>query len=190
MNTIISEMTENGEVFFDVYQKLASSRVLFLNSEITEELATDIIATLLVLDNEKPGEKITLFINSMGGHIRNILMIYDAMQILSSPIETLCIGSCFDEAVLLLSSGTPGMRFATKNAAISVGPLLNDFRSHGNLTDAAKLLELNSRDSKAFIDILAKGCKKTVKEFSLDFDKREFLNPKQAMKYGFIDKIV
>lgn len=189
MNTIITETTEQGEIPIDVYQKLASNRILFINSIIDDKLATDVIATLLILDSNAPGEQISLFVNSQGGDIRNVLMICDTMKMLESPIETICIGNATDEAIIILCSGTPGLRIATKNSVLSVGPLVNEHFSVGNLTDAKKVLELHARDNKSMMEIIAKSTKKSYKKVILDFNSKVFMTPSQAVKYGLIDRV-
>ena len=105
MNTLVLEQTENGDVAMDVYQKLAQDRILFLSEDLHDELATDMVATLLLKDSEDPDKKITLFINSHGGDIRNAFMIYDVMTMIQAPIETVCIGAAMDEALILLAGG-------------------------------------------------------------------------------------
>ena len=82
MNTLVLEQTEHGEVPVDVYQKLSSDRILFLANYLDDDLASDIVATLLLKDHEDSEKKITLFINSPGGDIRNVLMIYDVMEMI------------------------------------------------------------------------------------------------------------
>lgn len=190
MNTIITEMTDQGEVPVDVYQKLASSRILFINSNIDDKLASDIVATLLVLDSENSEEKISLFMNTGGGSIRNVLMIYDAMKMLQSPIETICVGSVLDEAVALLCSGTPGMRFATKNSFISVSQLENQHFSMGDLSDAKKMLDIHNINNKNMMEIIAKNTHKSLKQVLSDFDRKVFLTPQQAVQYGLIDQVI
>jgi ATP-dependent Clp protease protease subunit len=189
LNTLVLENTEHGDFPVDVYQKLSNDRILFINA-ITDETATDITATLLLKDAEDPGKKITLFINSVGGDIRNVFMIYDMMQMIESPIETVCIGAAMDEAVVLLASGTLGMRFATKNCRIAVSQLVHDWITHANLTDAKKILNLAVTDNKRMMEILAKCTGKTVKQVNTDFDRRVFMSAPQAAKYGIIDKVV
>jgi ATP-dependent Clp protease protease subunit len=174
----------------DVYQKLANDRILFICDDIGDEIATDITATLLLKDSEDSEKKITLFINSQGGDIRNTLMIVDMMNIIDSPIETVCIGAAMDEAALILASGTKGMRFATKNSRISVGQLVNDWMARANLTDAKKYLDLAMSDNKRMMEIFAKSSGKSLKQVMDDFDRRVFLSAPQAAKYGFIDKVV
>lgn len=190
MNTLVIENTENGDIAIDVYQKLANDRILFLCNQITDNLATDIVATLLLKDAEDCSKKITLFINSDGGDIRNALMIYDIMSMIESPIETVCIGSAMDEAAIILAGGTPGMRFATKNSVISAGQLVHDWYSNSNLTDAKKILDQSMSDNKRMMEIFSKSCNKPLKQVMEDFERTVFMNANQAVKYGLIDKVI
>lgn len=190
MNTLVLESTEHGDFPIDVYQKLSNDRILFICDVITDSVATDIAATLLLKDAEDSEKKITLFINSTGGDIRNALMIYDIMQMIDSPIETVCIGAAMDEAAIILTAGAPGMRFATKNCHIAVGQLVHDWVNQTNLTDAKKVLNLSTQDNKRMMNILAECTGKTVKQVSKDFDRRVFMNATQAVKYNLIDKVI
>lgn len=190
MNKLTTEETEMGEVPVDIFYKLSKNRILFIDSEITDQLATDICATLLLKDNEDSSSKITLIINSPGGDIRNIFMIYDMMNIITSPIETVCIGSVSDEAVLLLSAGTPGMRFITKNSNVSLNQIVHDGMRVSDLTDAKIALDAVSKDNDNFLKALAKCINKNYKSLSLDLNRKKFLNSTQAVKYGIVDKIV
>ncbi len=190
MNTIVTEMTDHGELPVDIYQKLSNDRILFICDVIDDKLATDIVATLLLKDSENPDEKITLFINSEGGDIRNVLMIYDMMCLIQAPIETVCIGSAMDEVAIILAAGTPGMRFATKNSVISINQLTHDWVNYSDLTDAKKVLDQFLSDNKKMMEILAKSCGKTYKQVIENFNRRVFMNCNQAVKYGLIDKVV
>lgn len=190
MNTLILEDTEFGETPMDVYQKLAGDRILFITNYISDEVATDLVATLLLKDSEAPDKKITLFINSQGGDIRNILMIYDVMLMLSTPIETICMGAAMGEAVLLLVAGTPGLRMATKNSIMTVSQLMPDFTTHTNLTDAKNLMVQLKNDNDRLFEILNKSTKKPVKQLKEDFDRKVYFTPAKALKYGLIDKII
>jgi ATP-dependent Clp protease, protease subunit len=190
LNTLVLETNEHGDFPVDVYQKLSNDRILFICDTITDAVASDIVATLLLKDAEDSEKKITLFINSMGGDIRNALMIYDMMQMIDSPIETVCIGSAMDEAALILAAGTPGMRLATKNCRIAVSQLVHDWVTNTNLTDAKKILDLAMQDNKRMMDILAKCTGKSAKQVTQDFERRVFMNPAQAVKYNLIDKVI
>lgn len=190
MNTLVLEQTENGEMPMDVYQKLANDRILFIHDWIDDEIATDIVATLLLKDHEDDEKKITLFINSPGGDIRNVFMICDVMAIVKAPIETVCIGAAMDEAALLLAGGRKGMRLATKNTIISISQLVNNWHMHTNMTDAKNLMEQFKIDNDRLLEILSKATGKSVKQVREDFDRRTFFTAAKAMKYGLIDKIV
>lgn len=190
MNTIVTEETDLGEIPIDVYQKLASDRILFITELINDDNASNIIATLLLKDMENPDEKITLFINSQGGDIRNTLMIVDMMNMIEAPIETVCIGAAMDEAAIILSSGSLGMRFATKNSVISASQLVHEWVTRANLTDAKKYLDLANMDNKRMMDVLAKTSGKTIKQVMSDFERRVFMNAAQAVKYGLVDKVI
>lgn len=192
MNTLVLEAdgNENEELPMDVYQKLAKDRILFIGEDLHDGLATDIVATLLLKDTEDQEKKITLFINSMGGDIRNALMIYDVMTMIEAPIETVCIGSACDEAVILLAGGEPGMRFATKHAIVAPSQLQPGLHMHTDLPGASAMLKQHKLDNDRLMEILAKTTKKTITQVRKDFDRRVFFNAAQAGKYGLIDKVV
>lgn len=190
MNTIVTEMTEQGEMAIDVFQKLASDRILFISGQIDSDLAADVCATLLLKDGEDSNQKITIFINSPGGNIRNVLAIYDMISILESPVETVCVGSVTDEAIILLIAGTPGMRLATKHSFICVGQLVNDWMMMADLTDAKIALEQLTDDNKRMLSIIAKHTNKTLKQVTTAYDRKVFMNSDEALKNGFIDKII
>lgn len=190
MNTIVLETTEQGDVGVDVYQRLSNDRVLFISGEINDKVATDISATLLLKNNENRKDKITLFINSPGGHLRNVFMIFDMMKIIKAPVETICIGAAMDAAAILLSAGKKGMRLATKNSFISVGQLEHNWSSQFSMTDVQKIMQITEKDNKSMMEVFAKTTGKPLSTILNDFDRRVFMNAVRAQKYGFIDKVV
>ncbi len=190
LNTILIESTEQGDFPVDIYQKLSNDRILFICDRIDDKIATDITATLLLKDAEDSEKKITLFINSDGGDIRNALMIYDMMSMIEAPIETVCIGSAMDEAAIILAAGSPGFRLATKNSIIAVSQLVHEWMSYSDLTDAKKVLDQAVSDNKKMMEIFAKTTRKPLKQVMDDFERRVFMNAPQAVKYGLIDKVV
>lgn len=190
MNTIILEENEQGEVVSDVYQKLSNNRILFIHQEIDDNLAADIVAALLAKDDEDSNHKISIFINSEGGDIRSVFMIYDIMKLIKSPIETICSGSAWNESLLLLAGGTPGMRFATQNSVICRNQVLYDKIHMSDLTDAKVVKDLIKYDNKKMLEEFSKITKKSYKQILIDFDKKVFMTPTQAKKYGLIDGII
>lgn len=190
LNTIVYEDTEQGEMPMDVYQKLSKNRILFVTGEVTDELASDITATLLLKDQESPDKKITLFINSYGGDVRNIFMIYDMIQMIDAPVETICIGEALGESAVLLCAGDSGHRFATRNSIIAVGQLEQHGHGHTDMTNAKKWLDLFTEDNMRMMKIYAETSGKSVKQVMDDLDRTIFMSAAKALKYGFIDKIV
>lgn len=190
MNTLVLESTEHGDMPVDIYQRLSDDRILFICNHIDDKLATDIAANLILKDAENPEKKITLFINSDGGDIRNALMIYDIMNMIQSPIETVCIGSAMDEAAIILAAGTPGMRYATKHAFIAVSQLVNNHSQYSDLTEAKQSLNVSMNDNKRMMDIFAKAMGKSLKEVMSLFERRVFMTGPQAVKLGVVDKVV
>jgi ATP-dependent Clp protease protease subunit len=190
LNTLVLEQTEHGEIPVDVYQKLSSDRILFLTEPLSDELASDIVATLLLKDHEDSEKKITLFINCHGGDIRNAFMIYDVMTMVHAPIETVCIGTAMDEAVILLAAGTKGMRLATPHSIIAATQLVSGWHMHTDLPGAQAVFEQEKLDNQRLMEILSKTTGKSLTQVKKDFDRRVFFNARNAMKYGFVDKVV
>jgi len=190
LNTRVIETTENGDIPVDVYQKLANDRIIFICNHIDDEIATDVVATILLKNQESSDQKITLFINSESGDIRSVLMIHDVINMISAPIETVCIGSAMEEAAILLVSGTKGCRFATRNSVIAVGQLISNIVNFSDLSDAKRMLTQSVLDNKKMMEIISKGTGKTLKQVCSDFDRKVFFTATQAVKYGLIDKIV
>lgn len=193
MNTIIMEASEKSDEqdnVFDIYQKLASDRILFITDHINDKVASDIVALFLLKDSENQEDKISLIINSDGGDIRNVFSIYDMMKMVESPIETICTGAASDEAVLLLSAGTPGMRFATKNSLICPKELAHDSMIQSSLTDVKKFMDRVKKDNDMYMLALSSCIGKKVPVLKKDFQSHKFFTAKQAVSYGFIDKVI
>ena len=157
------EQTEHGEVPMDVYQKLAKDRILFITDYIDDDVATDLIATLLLKDQEDSDGKIRLLVNSPGGDVRNAFMIYDVMMMIHAPIEVLVMGAAMDEASIIVAGGRKGMRLATKNAILSVSQLNNPWHMHTNLVDAKRMMEQFNNDNNRLLEIYSKATGKSVK---------------------------
>lgn len=183
-------MTEQGEVAIDIFQKLSNDRILFICGEIDDKISADVCATLLLRDGEDKDAKITIFINSDGGNIRDVLAIYDVMRIISAPVETVCIGAAMNESVVILAAGTPGIRFATKHSVICVGQLTNNMISYSDVTDASILQKQVAENNKQMMTALAKSTKKSVKQVMDDLDRKIYMTATQAMKYGLIDGVI
>jgi ATP-dependent Clp protease, protease subunit len=186
MNTIIAP--ENGGYPIDVFTQLADNRILFI-SDMDDQETAELVATMMVKDAES-NDKITLTINSMGMNIRNVFMVYDMMQMVASPIETVCVGDAWHGAVLLLASGTKGMRYATKSATICPSQLTSDVFFETDIKGVKRSMERIQRDNKVFMSALAKATGHKVKDAMNTFDRQRYMSVEESKAYGIIDTII
>ncbi len=139
----VIEQTPRGERAYDIYSRLLKDRIVFLGGPVMDDLANSIIAQLLFLEAEDPTKDIYLYINSPGGLVSAGLAIYDTMQYLKSPINTICLGLGASIAALILSAGTKGKRMALPHARILIHqPLLTG----QGISGAAKDIEIEARE--------------------------------------------
>lgn len=189
MNLIpsILEKTKNGERTYDIYSRLLKDRIIFVSGEIDDDNANTIIAELLYLDS-KSNDDIFLYINSPGGSITAGLAIYDTMNFVKSDIVTMCIGMAASMASVLLSSGTIGKRYILPNSEVMIHQPLGGIQ--GQATEikivADRIIYLKDKLNK----ILSKNTKKDIKEIEKDTDRDYYLNSKEALEYGIVDKII
>lgn len=191
MNTVITERNDKGEeISYDVFGKLIESRILFLHDYITDDIATDIVATLLYLDHDNDKDKISLYLNSEGGEIESVFMIYDMMKMIKSPIETFCIGTAFGETALLLAAGTKGMRFATNSSIVRVNQLSHPYSKYSDMTGAQILLDQTKRENDKFLAAMHDCTGKSLKVLAKATERDNYLSPADAKKFGIIDAVI
>jgi ATP-dependent Clp protease protease subunit len=185
---MVIESTGRGERAYDIYSLLLKERIIFLGMPIDENVANLVVAQLLFLAREDPEREIKLYIHSPGGIIYAGLAIYDTMQSISCPIETIAVGSTASMATVLLAAGTPGRRFALPNATIHIHQPLGGAR--GQATDlriqAEEILRLRQRLN----EILAKHTGQPIERIERDTDRDFFMDALQAKEYGIVDDIV
>jgi len=186
---VLEKISQSGEAVFDIYDKLSSSRTLFITDYIYDETASGIVATLLILD-KMSNEQITIILNSEGGDIQDILSIYDAMNLTKSPIKVICVGSAMEQTPLILAAGAKGMRLATQNAVIAPSKMFYDKPSFSDLTDAQITMDQIKNYNKTYISCLAKHCGKKVADLEKDLHQTKFMSSPEAVKYGIIDTVI
>ena len=113
---MVVEQSGRGERAYDIYSRLLKDRIIFITDTIEDNMANLIIAQLLFLESEDPERDIFLYINSPGGVVTSGLAIYDTMQYLRAPVNTVCIGQAASMGAVLLAAGAKGKRFALPNA--------------------------------------------------------------------------
>ncbi len=165
-------------------------RAIYLWGVVDDKSAKDVVSKLLLLDADKPGEEIKFYINSPGGVVTSGMVMYDTMQMIKSPVSTICMGLAASMGSILLSGGAKGRRFIFPHGEVMIHqPSLGGY-IQGVSTD----LEIQARQTKRVKEIgagiLAKNCDKSVEQIMKDFDRDYWMDAKEAVEYGIADKIV
>jgi ATP-dependent Clp protease protease subunit len=185
---MVVEQTSRGERSYDIYSRLLKDRIIFLGSQIDDNVSNLVIAQLLFLESEDPEADINIYINSPGGVVTSGLAIYDTMQYIRPDVCTLCVGQAASMGAVLLAAGAPGKRFALPHARIMIHQPLGGFQ--GQATDieihANEILRMRAKLN----EILAHHSGKDVKTIAKDTDRDFFMNGDQAAAYGIIDKVI
>ena len=183
----VIEKEPSGIRAYDIYSRLLKDRIIILNGEITDESANAVVAQILYLDSLSHND-ISIYINSPGGSITAGMAIYDTMNFVKSDISTICIGMCASMAAFLLSSGTKNKRYSLPNGEVMIHQPLGG--AQGQATEikiaAERILKLKEKLNK----ILSKNTNQDIKKIEQDTERDYFLDSKEALDYGIIDKIL
>lgn len=183
----VIEDTGRGERSMDIYSRLLKDRIIFIGTDITDQVSNVVVAQLLFLKMEDPKKDISLYINSAGGQITAGLAILDTMLFLGCDISTYCIGQAVSMAALLLAAGTKGKRFALPHSRImihqpygGVGGTSEDIN-----IQAKEILELKAITSSLMSRFTGQPLSKILEDSERDF----YMNPEAALRYGIVDQI-
>jgi ATP-dependent Clp protease, protease subunit len=173
---------------FDIYSRLLKERIVFLGTEVGDEIANLIAAQLLFLEAEDPEKDISLYVNSPGGSSYAGMAIYDTMQYVRPDVRTICVGMGMSAAAMILAGGARGKRMALPNAKIMIHQGSGGFR--GTPADiqiaAREILEMTRRMG----EIISRHSGQPVEQVMRDIDRDRFMTPEDAKEYGLIDEIV
>jgi len=184
----VVETTHRGERNWDIFSRLLKDRIVFLGTEINDDVANIIIAQFLFLESEDPDKEIMLYINSPGGVVTSGLAIFDTMQYVRSTVSTTCLGMAASMGAVLLAAGVKGRRLALPNARVMIHQPTGGAR--GQVTDI-EIQAKEARHSKEVItDILASACGKSRDLISKDIDRDFYMSAVQAKEYGLIDDVL
>jgi ATP-dependent Clp protease protease subunit len=185
---IVVEQTGRGERSYDIYSRLLKERIVFIGSEITDDLANLVVAQLLFLQSEDATKDVSVYINSPGGSVTAGLAIYDTMQFLKCDVVTYCVGQAASMGAVLLTAGTKGKRHALPGARIMI------HQPWGGAQGAASDIHIQAQEILRLKDylngILAKHTGKSVKEVAKDTDRDFFMSAEEAAKYGLVDDVL
>lgn len=183
----VVEDTGRGERAMDIYSRLLKDRIIFIGTEINDQVANTVIAQLLFLRAEDPKKDVNIYINSPGGLITAGLAIYDTMRFMGYEINTYCLGQAASMGALLLAAGTKGKRFALPNSRIMI------HQPSGGVTGTSSDIALQAKEilvlKQMCASILSQTTSHTIDKILEDSERDYFMNPEEACKYGLIDKI-
>jgi ATP-dependent Clp protease protease subunit len=184
----VIEHSQRGERVFDIYSRLLRDRVVFLGTEIHDEVANVIVAQLLFLEADDPDKDIHLYINSPGGSITAGLAIYDTMQFIRSDVHTTCIGQAASMGAWLVAAGAHGKRTALANARILIHQPMGGARGQASdiYIQAQEILKLRERMN----EILASHTGRDVEQIAADTERDYYMSAEEARDYGIVDVVV
>ncbi|CAN5787584.1 ATP-dependent Clp protease proteolytic subunit [soil metagenome] len=171
-------------------QLFLEKRAIYLWGVVDDKSARDIVSKLLLLDADKPGEEIKFFINSPGGMVTSGMVMYDTMRLIKSPVSTICMGLAASMGSILLSAGTKGKRYIYPHGEVMIHqPSLGGYFQ---ATSADIEIQANQmRKTKEIgAKILADNCGKTVEQIMKDFDRDYWMDAKESVAYGIVDKVL
>jgi len=168
--------------------KFLEQRKIFLWGPVDDDSARDIVSRLLYLEAKKPGEKITFYINSPGGIITSGYSILDTMNLISSPVSTVCMGLAASMGSILLSAGKKGERYIYPLGEVMIHQPSIEYLQ-GRASDIAIHARQIAKSKEIAAEILAKNCGQTIEQVLKDFDRDYWMDAKESVAYGIVDKI-
>ena len=184
---IVIDKEINGERSYDIFSKLLKERIILITGEINDSLANSVVAELLYLDSIS-NDDISIYINSPGGSITAGMAIYDTMNFIKSDCITICLGIAASMGAFLLSSGTKGKRYSLPNADIMIHQPLGG--CEGQATDIKIVADHILKTKDKLNNILSKNTNQPLEVIIKDTERDNYMNSKEALKYGIIDKVI
>ena len=187
-NPYVIERSSRGERSYDVYSRLLMDRIIFLGTPINDDVSNIIIAQMLFLDADNPGRDIYLYLNSPGGNVSSGMAIYDTMQFLRSPVNTICMGMAASMGSFLLAAGNTGKRSALPHARIMI------HQPSGGAQGSASDIEIQAKEIlylRNQMNVLyAKHTGRPVEQIERDMERDFFMSAEEAKGYGIIDSVI
>jgi ATP-dependent Clp protease protease subunit len=184
----VIERTPSGERIVDVYSRLLSERVIYVGTEIDDDVANVVVAQLLYLDSETTNQTISIYINSPGGSMSATMAIYDTMQYVEAPVATTCVGQAGSGAAVLLAAGSAGRRSLLPHTRV----LLHQPSTggQGTISDLALQTQEVLRIRAQMNDVLSSHTGQTVATLLADTERDKVFTAEQAVAYGLADRII
>ncbi len=184
---MVVDQTNGGERSYDIYSRLLEDRIIFLNGEVDDNLANNVIAQLIYLEGKNPDKDIYIYINSPGGSVSAGLAIYDTMRYIKCDVSTICVGLAASMGAFLLAGGTKGKRFALPNSEIMIHQPLGG--AQGQASDIMIQANQIAKIKKKINDMLSENTGKPIEIVEKDTDRDNYMTAEEAKAYGLIDEI-
>ncbi len=185
---IVIEQTGRGERAYDIYSRLLKDRIVFLGTEVNDDVANLITAQFLFLESEDPDKEISFYINSPGGSVTAGMAIYDTMQFVKPPISTLCLGQAASMGALLLTAGAKGRRYSLPHSRVIIHQPL------GGAQGQASDIEIHAREiirtREEINNVIAHHTGQNVRKIEKDTDRDFIMTATEAVEYGLIDEVI
>jgi ATP-dependent Clp protease protease subunit len=185
---MVVEQSARGERSFDIYSRLLNDRVVFLGSEIDDQVANLVVAQLLHLEADDPEKDISLYINCPGGQVYAGLAIYDTMQFIRPDVQTICCGIAMSMGAIILAGGAPDKRAILPNGRVLIHQPTGGFQ--GQSSD----IEIHAREALALRarleEILATHTGQERERVHADMERDNFMTPTDAVAYRIVDRVL
>jgi ATP-dependent Clp protease protease subunit len=186
----VIEQSPRGERSMDIYSRLLNDRIVFLGTPVDDQVANAIIAQLLHLDSEDPGQDINVYINSPGGSVTAGLAVYDTMRFVNADVATTALGMAASISAVLLAAGTKGKRNVLPNTRV----LLHQPWVQGGPGGQASDVEIQARElvrtKRRMNEILAEATGQSFEKIERDTDRDYIMGAEEAVEYGVVDRVV
>ena len=184
----VIEKTPSGERIVDVYSRLLSERVIYLGTDIDDDVANVVVAQLLYLDSESSGQEISIYLNSPSGSMSSTMAIYDTMQFVEAPVATTCVGQVGSGAAVLLAAGSAGRRSLLPHTRV----LLHQPSTggQGTISDLSLQTKEVLRIRAQMNEVLSRHTGQTVARLLADTERDRVFTAEQAVAYGLADRII
>ena len=188
IDSLRSRKSGREERVFDIYSRLLKDRIIFLGSQVNDEVANSLVAQLLFLQSEDPKADIHLYVNSPGGSVSAGLAIYDTMQFVTCDVATYCIGQAASMGAVLLTAGAAGKRHALPNARIMIHQPL------AGMQGTAEEIMIHAKEFKnvkqRLNEILIKHTGQSIEKIESDTDRDRFMTATESKEYNLIDQVI
>jgi ATP-dependent Clp protease protease subunit len=191
MNSLIPYVIErsgNAERSYDIFSRLLKDRIIFVDGEITDVTADLVVAQILYLESENPEKDISMYINSPGGSVTAGLAIFDTMQYVKCPIQTICLGQAASMGAILLAGGTDGKRYALPSSRVMIHQPWGGVE--GQESDIAIQAKEILRLKKITIEYFAQHIHKSEDIVRADMERDFYMSAQEAQEYGIVDHIM